>query len=949
MIPQSTSTSHADRPRRWTRALAALLALPGLLLAQNNSAPEEETFKLDKFVVTGSAIPTAEGETFSPVTIYAPAEMARLGAATPIEVVRHLPGYTGSVATEQRTNGGTGSSGVNLRGLAGTLTLLDGKKTQSYQNFNLIPQIAIKRIEVVKDGAGSIYGSDALSGVFNVMLTDRYEGAKADFYYGNTTDKDAGVIRASAIAGYTLGKTNVVVAVESYSRNALHGIDREPSDQADQRFRGGVNGGSPSFSGRATARVGSATAPVQDLVLAPGKTIGLSAADFIPMDTNSATSNQMLNFRRFTPSIPEQKRRNLYARLNQKLFNEQVEFYAYLLYAHDEFLNGLAPSPMPTGGSAGTALRTAARLSPHIPVGFFIADNATSPGALTNGTVPFRTITLGPRLQTNIRDSYEAHGGFNGHFGQDWNWSLNYIYDAFARDVDQSGAPSRAALVQRILSGAYNPWALDDVAGVGPTGVAFDNRKALAESAAKGRTDINSQNRGFDFSANGSAFSLPSGDVKLGFGADYYRVDLANLPEPIFFTGDLLGLNGSNPSISRAYGTGAFAALHVPIVGEHQKIPLVRSLKLQLEGRYDYQTVEGFQNGTTGAQIGRSFTAHNPKLGLQWQPTDELLVRGTWGTGFRLPSLSQLFGAPGTSFPSLVDPLGFAIPNQTQITTGGNAQLSPEESTTYSAGFVWSPKKIHGLSVTVDYYYGTINGLVGEGSQFILNVNAAGQGSGFVRGNAATINPNAPFANLIVRDPVTGSVTTINSTQFNISARETTGVEWAVTYVWPRGDWGKFTTKAEWNTALTWTLTPNPGAPKQSFLGTFIDVQQNAISPGSIPRHKGYFSLLWEKGSWAAVVTANHISKLQDNPAFTQGNAIRYIEPWTTLDVQVQHDFTGGAGWRKWLADTTLRLGAANVTDESAPFAAGAFNDSYDVTTHSNRGRFVYAQLTKKF
>lgn len=941
--------------RRLLTAAAVFSLFAGASRAQQTApattdTAKDEPLKLESFVVTGSAIPTAEGETFSPVTVYSPGEMARFGAATPIEVLRHLPGFEGAVATEQRTNGGNGAAGVNLRGLAGTLTLLDGKRTAGFGNFNALPLIAIQRIEVVKDGAGAQYGSDALAGVFNVILASHYDGNKADFYYGNTTDKDATVMRYSAIAGYTWKKTNIVAAFESYSRNAIYSSDREPSDQSDQRFRGGQNGGSPTFSGRATARVGSATAPVQDLVLKTGLTVGLSAADFISFNPDTKTSDQMFNFRNFTPSTPEQQRRSFYGRINQKMLNDQIEVYARLLYTHDVFFNGLAPSPMPTGGAAGTALRNAERLSPHIPVGFFISDNAASPGAVVNGSVPFRTVALGPRQQESTRDVWDFTAGITGRFGQDWSWNLNYIYGAAYRDFLQGGAPGRTALVAKILDGSYNPWALDTATGTGPTGKAFDNPAALAASAAHGNTDIEGENKGFDFSANGTAFALPTGDVKMAFGGDYYRVDASNVPEAIFFSGDLLGLNGSTPSISRSYGAGAFLAFNIPLVSEAQKIPFVRTLKLNLEGRYDYQTVEGYQNGTSGADISRSFTAHNPKVGLQWTPVDDLLFRATWSTGFRLPSLTQLFAAPGSSVPALKDPLGFPIPNQTTITTGGNPLLSPEKSKTYSIGFVWSPKSIAGLSVTADYYYGAITGLVGEGSQFILNTNAAGQGPGFVPGNPATINPNAPFANLITRNAA-GTVTTIASTQFNISARETTGVDWAVTYVWPKRDLGKFTTRVEWNTTLTWDLTPVAGAAPVSFLGIYIDTSNNAISPGSIMKHKGYVSQLWEKGRWSAVVTGNYIGKLQDNPAFVTipASGIREIEPWVTFDAQVEYRFAGGEGWKKYLADTTLRIGGNNIADESAPFAAGAFNDGYDVGTHSNRGRFLYAQLTKKF
>lgn len=944
-----------------TRIVAglALAAFAGTAFGQQTpatpaapEAPKDDTVKLESFVVTGSAIPTAANETFSPVTVYSATDMARFGAAMPIEVLRAMPGFSGAVATEQRSNGGTGSASVNLRGLDGTLTLLEGRRTAGFANFNVVPLIALLGIEVVKDGAASVYGSDALSGVFNTRLVKRFNGAKVDFYYGNTTQNDSGVLRAGLLAGYSRGDTDAVVGVEIYRRNALHSSDRDPSNVADQRFRGGINGGSPTYSGRATARIGSATAPVQDLVLAPGKTVGLSSADYVPFNPDTATSTQMFNFRQYTPAIPRQEREMAFARVNHRLFGGQVEAYARLLWAHDEFFNGLAPSPMPGTGAAGTALRNAARLSPHIPVGFFIGDNATSAAsAIINGTVPFRTVTLGPRVQTQVRDNWDFTTGLSGRFGDDWQWSLGYVYSVFYRDQIQSGAPGRTKLVERIVSGAYNPWALDDAKGVGPTGVAYDNAKALAESATGGKTDLEAPVRGFDLNFNGTAFETKAGPVKIGFGGDYYRNDASSIPEPIFFTGDLLGLNASNPSISRAYGTGAFVELQIPLISEEMNVPFIRSAKLSLAGRYDYQTVEGYANGASGASLSRSFTAHNPKVGFQMQPHDDLLVRATWSTGFRLPTLAQLFAAPGNSFPQLRDPLGYPIPNQTGITTQGNPMLDPEESKTYSFGFVWSPKAVDGLTVVADYYFGNISGLVNDGSQFMLDINAANQGPGYVAGNPATLNPNAPFANRITRS-ATGSVTTVASTNFNITGRETTGIDFAVTYVWPGRDFGKFTTRLDWNHALSWDLSPLPGLPPISYLGVYLDVSNNAISPGSIPENKGYLSQLWQKDNWAATFTMNYIGELADDPNFVTSPASkqRTIEAWVTCDAQVEYKFRGaGEGWRKHLNDFTVRVGAANLLDEKAPFSAGAFNDGYDVTTHSNRGRFVYAQLTKTY
>ncbi|MSU64639.1 MAG: TonB-dependent receptor [Opitutus sp.] len=944
-----TQSVRINRALLWPFLAAGMISATGLKAATApTDAGAQAALSLERFVVTGSAIPTIEGETFSPVAIYSPIEMLRLGAATPIEVVRHLPGFSGAVATEQRTNGGTGAAGVNLRGLAGTLTLFDGKRTAGFDNFNNIPLIALERIEVVKDGAGSIYGSDALSGVFNAIMVSRFEGSKVDFYYGNTSHGDSNVKRVGILTGHSVGRTNLVVAGEYFRRNELSSGDRSPSNQSDNRAKGGTNGGSPTFSGRATARVGSATAPVQDLVLAAGKTVGLTSADFVNFNASTATSDQMLNFRLYTPSIPADERSSVYTRVNHKFAGDRVEAYARIIFTRDRFYNGLAPSPMPGTGVAGVALRDANRLSPQIPIGFFIADNVNSPvGNVTNGVVPFRTIVLGPRAQIFTRKTYDFTTGLSGYLGQDWNWNVDYVYGALNRDQLQQGAPGRSKLVAHILDGSYNPWALDNAKGVGPTGKPFDNAASLADSAAKGNTAEKTTTRGFDFNASGTLFTLRGGAVKIGFGGDFYRTDFSSYPEAIFFSGDLLGLNASNPSISRSYGDGIFTELQIPLISPSMNVPMIRSLKILGGGRYDYQTVEGYSGGNVGTDIGRSFTAQNPKAGLQWNMSEVLLIRGTWGTGFRLPSLTQLFQARGASNPSLIDPLGFAIANQTQITTGGNSNLNPEKSKTYSMGFVFLPKAISGFSASADYYYGTIDGLVSEGAQYILDINAAGQGSGFVKGNVASINPNAPFASLITRT-ATGSVTTVFSSRYNISARETTGLDWALTYVWPRNEWGRFKSKIEGNSVLTWDLTPLPGRPSQSFLGKYIDTSQNAISPGSIPKHRGYLSQMWDKGNWTVVLSANYVHSLEDNPSFTQGNVLRTIEAWPTYDANVEYRFSGLSGWRRRLNDSTIRFGGSNVLDRDAPFAAGAFNDSYDVTTHSNRGRFLYVQLTKR-
>ncbi len=942
---------------------ASAVALAHQGLAQS-AAPvaageEPEVIQLERFVVTGSLIPVPAHQTFSPTTVFSFDDFSITGAATPIEALRTIPGFIGAVATEQRTNGGTGASGVNLRGLDGTLTLLNGHRTPPFENFNALPTIAISTIEVVKDGASALYGADALAGVFNTQLHASYEGTKFDVYYGNTTDKDAGVLRFGFITGGKRGATDAVFAFESYSRNALYSGDRAPSKDADGRPYGGVNKGSPAFSGRTTARL-DPTGPVLDLVLKPGLDAGYTAADFIPFDTNLATSNQMLNFRIYNPSIPAQERESYYGRVNQKIFGRRLEAYAHVLYTHDVFDNALAPSPMsivssPQATNAANRLRAAVRQSPHIPAGLIITstipDTSTttvpvSAGNNIIGSTPFRTIAMGPRRQVYERDAWDVTGGFKGTIGQTWSWNAEAFYSKLYRELTQSGAPGRTPLLERIVSGAYNPFALDSASGVNPlNGVAFDNPKALAESAASGKTDRSEMGRGIIATANGTLIKLPTGDLKLGFGGDYYKLQLRDTPSAIIQAGDFLGLNTSNPSLSYKDGRAFFSELVVPFASPTNQIPLVQSLDLSLSGRYDDQTLEGVI-GTPGK---KRFVTRTPKIGLRWMVNDDLLVRSTWARGFRAPTLTQLFRGSTTSNLALRDPLGFPIANQTRVTFQGTPGLDPEESKTYSIGTVWSPGFIPGFSLTADYYSASITGLVGEGSQYILNQNALGQGPGFVPGNPATINPAAPFASRITRS-VTGSVSGVQSDYFNISERSATGIDLSATYVWPWKNFGTFTTRADLNATLKWDLLPQAGSPAQDFVGVYIDISNNAISPGSIPEYKGELTQQWERGPWGASLSVNYISELQDDPNFTIDGLPRTIEAWVTVDTQISYQFKpAGTGWKKCLANTTVRLGASNLLDEAAPFAAGAFNDSYDVTTHSNRGRFVYTQITKKF
>jgi iron complex outermembrane recepter protein len=920
-------------------AVAFLAAAPGAQAQATAPATPpatgegDEAVQLEKFLVTGSSIPVTPNRIFQPVVTVDQQRFDELGVGTAVEALRTIPAFFGNNSTEQRSNGGTGNAGVNLRGLAGTLTLLDGHRTAAFDELNLLPRIALERFEVVKDGASARYGADALTGVFNTILVPRFSGQKLQAYYGNTTDKDAGVLRLGLLAGAGNSRTDVVVAAETYDRNALMARDRAVSADPDARAQGGQNRRSSSFSGRTMGRRSPGGA-IENLTLAPGRAAAFAAGDFVPFDTNAYTSDQFANFREFTPSIPEQKDESVYARINHSILKDGLlDAYARFLYSQNEYDSAVIITNSGTNVSAALA-----SVSPHLPAGYTPTGNTA--------VVP---AVLGARGRNYQRDAYDFQFGLKGRLFENWSWDATYVYGWWYRDDRQSNALSATRLLTAIQDGSYNPFALDSASGTNPNnGRAFDNPAALRAASVVGRIDHDFGLRGGDARVSGPVFSLPAGEVEFGTGFDYYITEASTVPDAVIsgVGGPYLGLNATGYSASGYTSKGAFVETIVPVVAPSMNIPWVRSFELTASVRHTEKEIEGTTPGNGTVILGRTFDATSPKAGVRYQPCHDVTIRSTYAEGFRTPGLSFLFAAPSTFAAGVVDPLGFPPAGlTTSATAQGNPNLDAERSKTWSTGVVIEPRQIRGLRVEMDYYYGQVRGLVGDGAQYILNINAMTQGPGFIPGNPATINPSATFSDRIVRNAA-GTVTLVRSTPFNISSREASGLDYAVTYTWPLVESGRWVSRLAGNTTLSWDLLPVPGFPSQNWLGRFVDTGNNAISPGSIPRHKGYFTQSWQKGAWAVYGTFNYVSKLEDDRNWTYQNQFRHIEAWRTFDAQVAYTFDSQ---HPLFHGLDVRVGASNVTDEPAPFAAGAFNDNYDVTTHSNRGRFVYVQVTKTF
>jgi len=958
-------------------ALPATLAATASLHAQAAKPAKDEPVALARYVVTGSAIPMAVEESFAPVFVFSQDQLILKGANTPIEGIRELPSFVGGTATEQDSNRGTGAANINLRGLGSnsTLTLINGRRTgQAFNNINLIPLDAIQRVDVLKDGAAANYGADAIAGVVNFTLLEVPKGTQLRLTYGNTTNKDAAVAQAGLVTGIANDTTSILIAGSAFSRQDIYSRDREVSRSSDNRAYGGNNNGSDSMTGRLDTKGNITTGgPFGNPALAnlpsrgilrDGVTAPRSIADYRQYDVNT----DRYNFRQLTPAVPGQQRASYYG-VMRHVFNPQIRGKVDFLFSQLKTDNGLASSPF-TIGVPENLLN-----SPYLEIletpAAIAAARAANGGAgsatpLQVVNIPrYRSLELGNRRNFWTEESYRIFAGLEADW-QRWHFDTAYMYAAMDRIRGDSGFPSRQALRTEVASGAFNPFAREFSTGswTSPTtGRTFtwDQRASLQRTSVQDKRNTKRGIELVDFKANGPIFPLPAGELQGAAGVEHRTEYDDDFFGPLYNAGDALGLNtGNSFRGERAVNAGYVEAV-VPLL---KNLPFVRELGLNAAARR-----ESFEYHNPVVVQKSKFASTDWKVGLRWHVVEDLVVRATKSTAFRAPLESELYAAVGTSFPTVNDPARRADGTrftpagvQTQIQTGGNINLAPEQAKLWTAGLAWSPKQFKGLFLSVDYYNINKRDIVVVGdAQFILNSNWAGQGSGYPRQQNGVwqFDPNAPLANAVIRQP-DGSLSSSNAvisvigTNLNLALNAVQGLDYTVAYALPVAERGNLTTTLSLNQFLQWDLQRVRGAAKENFIGHFVDVSSDGFAPGSIPRWKGNLAFDFKSNhAWESAFTINWVDRFLDDPnlvnaTFNGGTTVRWVKAWWTYDWIAHYNLPKNF-LRGWMADTRLTVGVENIADTPPPRAVGAFNDNYDTTLHNIRGRFYHFSLTKKF
>ena len=930
-------------------ALSASVAMP---LGQYAVAQDQETAAADigTVTVTGSRIRRVDTETASPVYTLGRDVIHDSGVTTMGKLVQEVPSVAGAATNPQVNNGGgTGASHVELRGLdtERTLVLLNGRRigALTYEDgavdINVIPMNMVERVEILKEGAGAIYGSDAIAGVVNFITRKNYEGADVSLDYGVSAEDDGARQSVGLTWGTVSDHGSFMLGANWNKQEEISAADREFARNAIYFYGSVFVGGS---SRTPTGRIDVATPGcTSGSVTRVDGTSGANPADYRCFITQGAASDRY-NFQPENLVMTPQERGSIFASGNYQL-GEGIETYAE--YLHNYTTASWQIAALPFDSRNDDVVISAQNIYNPFGVDF---------GGLTTGNpnAQWRMIPLGNRRASNNSSTDQANLGMRGDIaGTSWSWDATLGYGRIDQDRSTSGY-----LFQPALANAFGPSFIDGngtptcgtpaapISGCIPVNI-FNlgdpaQLAALNSISASYTQNFKYTTETAQLSATGEVFDLPAGAAQLAVGAEYreqtgrWETDFMTQAAPPLFTNCLLAQETCSGDSRGSYDVKElYAELFVPIL---QDKPLAQALNVTLGARYsDYST---FGNTTNGV------------FKVEYRPFSDLLVRASYSEIFRSPTIFDMFGAPTANAPTFTDPcvgltsaalaanpnLALACQNVTPDTgftqdnsqiTGlilGNPDLDPETGEVITYGVVYEPSYVKGLSLTVDVWDYSIDDVI---TAVDVNTTAAG-----------CVNSGDPlFCSLITRFASDGQVQVIAQPTLNLGKLETNGVDFGVQYLLSGTGAGDFRFRLDTTYIDSYKNTlPVAGVAPIEVVGTYNRQY------GNYAQWRGIFGVGWSYQGFTALAKARYIDKIELNDP----DAAPGIQPALHVPSATYVDLTLGYTFKESLE---FQVGGENLTDEQPPilYQNNVINANTDVQTYDTVGRFYWARLSYNF
>ena len=940
--PDKTSASGAQASRiemaqvtQPRRAAAAAAAASGAQ-AGGDDAEDDRSLRIEEMeemVVTGSNIRGIVPAS-SPLLVFDRSEIDRSGFATVPQLIESLPQNVGGALTDVSGLVGVGfnpgsNTAIDLRGLGpdATLTLINGRRVApsadgTAVDVSVIPLSALERVEVLTDGASATYGTDAVAGVVNFVLRDDFDGAETTVRVGTVTDGGLEEYRVSQALGKTWQTGNILVSYEYFNRDNLKARDRDFAASCDLTSVGGEN----RCPDPTTFAFGSGTVPAtlfgsNGFFTVPDGQDGtsLSADDLIP------GAPEPSNPREDGDIIPELTRHSVFVRGTQELAS-RVKLFLEGSFSRRETTSRLA--------ARSTRLR--------IPVSnAFLSDDVANavgatPQSLFGGQLGIQANysfggDVGVSVTEASSEAYFVTGGVTVRLNDSWQAEL---FTSFSNQIEEFGAPSLGNLVSNPALVAALA-SSDPATAFNPFGDGGDNSQSVLDGitnrlASTVDTDVLT----FGGKADGSVFVLPGGDVKLAIGGEYREegLDTVQIDE---LAGVVDRVEGA--PLERGV-TSVFAEVFIPLVGPDNRLPFVERFEISAGGRYEHYDDIG--------------DTANPKVGAIWTPIDGINIRGTYGTSFQAPLLTELDEALNefVIFPIFGDPLSPTGLTNTAIFSGGNADLDPETARSWTVGVQLAPEFLPGFSLDVTYFDIQFEDRIVVGSTGLLEPFQQPD----IFGNVLTRRPTDPaalaaFEALIeegrnlpgFRGDFSGGqpVLAILDRRLQNQARtELSGIDFQAAF-------GFETSIGDFNFGLngSYLMDFQAAITEGDELTELVDT---ILHPVDL-RMRG--SAAWTYDGITASFFVNYTDSYTDNQ-LGDDDAVR-VDSHTTVDLTLSYD-TGERFGPAWLHDTVFQLSVLNLFDEDPPFVdfgggQGAFG--FDPTRASALGRFIAFQVSKRW
>ena len=995
----------------WALLIGAGLSLfaASAASAQNAPAatPADEAVKLEKFTVTGSYLPTSLAVSASPVAVIEKAEIGMSGSTDALGLMKKLTPFfsgNGNIGTELN-NGGGGESNVALRNLT-TLVLINGQRLVGSPNslgtavdLNTIPVSMIERIEILKDGASTIYGTDAIGGVVNIILKKNFNGFEMGGTLGATRQGHGGHFgdyktrEAYVMGGVSTDTGSITISASHFENTPLVTNDRTITTLDPAHVNAlGFNVTSAAFSGSYPGRINSDVIAGSTLIAygsagynaaytslgiksspnAPAKTVAqLEAAGILlRVATQTAAgiaagSATALNTTLFgNPIILNTKRDEFVVNFNKQLMGKSLEIFGDFLFAQTtNGGSGLAPSPIAGVGPAGG---NTLFIPANNPYNVFSVD---FPGPISART---RTLELGPRTSINETNTWRFVGGLKGEINDKYSWETAFNYSKASLNSrilgGANGANMNAALIPLInddgeggLSYVYDAHGkplstLNDSNG-NPLPVynffanpGFNDQATIDAIKTTLFQDAQSNRRDISFLLRGAPFELPAGDVTFALGAATGKEALGTSVDALFANGLALGYNAASSfSGGTRSSSGYFIEIGVPLVSAKQNIGGAHILDLNLADRAETIKPGG--------------SANSPKLGLRWLPVDDsFVIRATWAKGFIAPSIFSLFAPAQQNSPTfqILEGNGSAGSGGSTghlVTIQGSANqlsdpaLPASKSKSYGFGVVYSPKELKGLTVSVDYYHiaqdkvggldytSIIADLNAKGSGSIYAQDGRGLGTGFTFANNTKLTTTAP-----------NQVTSTNFGLINVANNPTgdqwtSGVDLAVSYNFTTSAYGRFDVGAQANFLQNYQFRATPHDQYLQYKGVFTDgVNGLGGANGLLPKYlvKPYINHVF--GSVATSLFFNYVPSVTAPGSLFGGANTVNTDTLNGKAYQIPSYFTTDLAVsytlphfnNDWLRNLTLTVGANNLFDKAAPYVPAGGNGEGENNTVKN-------------